>query len=214
MNTISRLLTGTMVAGAVLMVQAQKADSKSKTILDAVAKNYKSKKNSYFKFSYGTGNNGKVNKTETGIFYTTPSQYKLKIMGVEQIFDGNKVYNISDEDQEVTIAKASGSEMMFSPTNYLESYKHDFNTSYVGKRNMNGVNADLIKLTPITHNGLKSVYIYINQPKKQIVKIEQYSNDGSVAVIAVKEYKENQNLNDSMFSFNKSDYKNYIVTEL
>lgn len=136
-------------------------------------------------------------------------------MGVEQIFDGKKVYNISEEDQEVTIAKANGSEMMFSPTNYLESYKKDFNTSYVGKRTANGVYSDLIRLTPVEKNsGLESVYIYINQPKKQIVKIEQYASDGSVAVIAVTDYKENQTLNPQMFTFNKGNYKNYIITEL
>ena len=211
---VYKLLTGVFVAGSVMMVQAQKADAKSKQILDGVASNYKSKKNSYFKFTYGSGENGNVNKTETGIFYTTPSQYKLKIMGVEQIFDGSKVYNVSSDDQEVTIAKADGSQQMFSPTNYLDSYKTEYNTSYVGKKSVNGVNADLIKLTPVKNNGLKSVYIFINGPKKQIVKIEQYSSDNSVAVIAVKEYKENQNLDADMFKFNKNNYKNYIITEL
>ncbi len=213
-NIVTIAVSAAFILGTSVQIYAQKADSKSKNILDAVAQNYKSKKNTYFKFSYGTGSNGKVSKTETGIFYSTPAQYKLKIMGIEQIFDGNKVYNISDEDQEVTISKANGSDMMFSPTNYLQSYKKDFNASYVAKRMMNGVNSDLIKLTPTTNNGLKYVYLYINQPKKQIVKIEQYSTDGNVAVIAVKEYKENQSLGSSTFSFNKNNYKNYIITEL
>lgn len=44
-------------------------------------------------------------------------------MGTEQIFDGNKVYSISGDDKEVTIAKPTGSETMFSPLNYIDSYK-------------------------------------------------------------------------------------------
>ncbi len=209
-----KLITGVFVLGSIMMVQAQKADAKSKQILEAVAKNYKAKKNSYFKFSYGTGDNGKVSKTETGIFYTTPSQYKLKIMGIEQIFDGSKVYNISAEDQEVTIAKANGSEMMFSPTNYLNTYKNEYNTSYIGKKSVNGISTDLIKLTPVKSNGLKQVNIFINPSKNQIIRIEQYSSDNSLAVITIQDYKENQNLSTDMFSFNKNNYKNYIVTEL
>lgn len=209
-----KLITGVFVLGSVMMVQAQKADAKSKQILEAVAKNYKAKKNSYFKFSYGTGDNGKVSKTETGIFYTTPSQYKLKIMGIEQIFDGSKVYNISAEDQEVTIAKANGSEMMFSPTNYLNTYKNEYNTSYIGKKSVNGISTDLIRLTPVKSNGLKQVNIFINPSKNQIIRIEQYSSDNSLAVITIQDYKENQNLSTDMFSFNKNNYKNYIVTEL
>lgn len=213
-TTIYKIFAGALIVGNFTNIYAQKSDTKSKQILDAVSQNYKTKKNSYFKFSFGTGDNGKVTKTETGIFYTTPSQYKLKIMGIEQIFDGKKMYNISEEDQEVTIAKADGSEIMFSPTNYLDSYKTDYNTTYVGKKMVNGINADLIKLVPTKNNGLKSVYIFVNQPKKQIVKIEQYSSDNSVSVIAIKEYKENQQLNPDMFTFDKNAYKNYIVTEL
>ena len=211
---ITKISLAVLSLGTVGMVSAQKADAKSKSILDAVAANYKDNANTYFKFAYGTGANGKVTKTETGIFYTTPSQYKLKIMGTEQIFDGNKVYNISAEDQEVTVAKANGGEMMFSPTNYLTSYKKEFNTSYVGKRTVNGVSADMIKLTPVKNNGLKNVYIFVNSPKKQIVKIEQYSSNNDVAVIAIKEYRENQKLSNGMFTFDKNQYRNYIVTEL
>lgn len=212
------LLIKTTTAAATLIfslpVFAQKADAKSKSLLESVAANYRANKNSYFKFVYGTGANGKVTKTETGIFYTTPSQYKLKIMGNEQIFDGNKVYNISAEDQEVTIAKANGSEQALSPTNYLTTYKKDFNTSYVGRRSVNGTSADLIKLTPVKSNGIKSVYIFVDAARKQIVKIEQLSSNNAVTTLAVKEYKANQNLSADMFSFDKNKYKNYIITEL
>ena len=212
-NFIKKISLVALTIGVSGFSFAQKADAKSKSILDAVATNYKANKNTYFKFIYGTGS-GQVTKTQPGIYYTTPSQYKLKIMGIEQIFDGSKIYNISDEDQEVTIAKANGNEMMFSPTSYLNSYKKEYNTSYVGKRTVNGVGADLIKLTPVKNNGLKSVFIYVDSSKKQILKVEQVSTNKDVAVIAVKEYKANQNLAADMFQFNKNKYKNYIITEL
>jgi hypothetical protein len=35
-------------------------------------------------------------------------------MDTEQIFDGNKIYNINTEDMEVTVAKPNGSSTMFS----------------------------------------------------------------------------------------------------
>ncbi len=194
-------------------VNAQKIDAKSKAILDAVTKNYKANSNSYFKFIYGSGN-GKITKTETGIFYSSTDKYKLKIMGTEQIFDGNKIYNISAEDHEVTIAKPNGKEMMFSPLNYLESYNKDYNVKYLGKINVNGVNSDKIQLLPIKDNGLKYVYLYVNSSKNELVKLEQFSKDNSISVISIKDYKENQKLSADMFTFNKNQYKNYIITEL
>ena len=202
-----------MAFGSIGFANAQKIDAKSKTILDGVTKNYKANNNSYFKFVYGSGN-GKITKTEPGIFYSQGDKYKLKIMGTEQIFDGNKVYNISSDDHEVTVAKPNGGEMMFSPLNYLESYSKDYNVKYLGKINVNGVYSDRIKLTPIKDNGLKYVYLYVNSAKNQLVKLEQFSNDNSISVIAMKDYKANQKLSGDLFSFDKNQYKDYIITEL
>lgn len=193
---------------------AQKIDAKAKNLLDAVAKTYKSKNNVYFKFVYGTGTGKSVTKTEPGIFYSAGDRYKLKIMGTEQIYDGNKIYNISAEDQEVTIAKPSGSEQMFSPLTYIEEYKKGYNVQYLGKITVNGVNADRIKLTPTKNNGIKEVNLFVNSAKNQLVKLEQFGKDNSVSVIAISDYKENQKLNNSLFTFDKEQYRNYIVTEL
>ena len=195
-------------------ISAQKIDAKAKTILEAVSDNYKAKDNVYFKFVYGTGNGKTVTKTEPGIFYSAKDKYKLKIMGTEQIYDGKKIYNISTEDQEVTIATPTGKEQMFSPLTYIEEYKKGYNVKYVGKVKVNGVTADKIQLIPTTKNGIKSVNLFVNDSKKQLVKMEQFSTDNSVSVIAISDYRINQNLNSSMFGFDKSQFKNYIVTEL
>ena len=184
-NVLKKIALAVFTVGAVASFSAQKIDAKAKAILDAVATNYKSKENVYFKFVYGTGSGKKVTKTEPGIFYSAKDLYKLKIMGTEQIFDGNKIYNISEEDQEVTVAKPSGSE-----------------------------HADYIKLTPTKNNGIKEVNLFVNAAKKQLVKIEQFSNDNAVSVIAISNYKENQKLSSTMFTFDKEQYKNYFVTEL
>lgn len=193
---------------------AQKIDTKAKSILEAVSKNYKSKDNVYFKFVYGTGTGKKVTKTEPGIFYSSQEKYKLKIMGTEQIYDGNKIYNISAEDQEITIAKPTGNEQIFSPLNYIEEYKKGYTVKYLGKTNINGVNADYIKLIPTQKNGIKEVNLFINDSQKRLIKLEQFSTDDSVSVIAISDYRENQNLSDNTFSFDKNQYKNYIITEL
>ncbi|PQA93008.1 hypothetical protein B0A69_12655 [Chryseobacterium shigense] len=213
-NIISKVIAGSLVIGAVGFAEAQKIDAKAKKILDDITANYNSKKNSYFKFSFGTGLNGQVNKTEPGIYYSAGDKYKLKIMDTEQIFDGNKIYNINADDMEVTVAKPNGSSSMFSPINYLSTYRNDYNVTYNGKKNVNGVNADFIKLTPVKSNGIQYVYIFVDSVKKQIVKLEQHGNNKDVAVIAIKEYKENQTLDPNMFVFDKNKFKNYVITEL
>lgn len=213
-NIISKIILSGLVVGTVGLASAQKIDAKAKKILDDVTANYNSKKNSYFKFSFGSGVNGQISKTEPGIYYAAGDKYKLKIMGTEQIFDGNKIYNINTEDMEVTVAKPNGSAAMFSPINYLTTYRKDYNVTYNGKKTVDGVSADFIKLTPVKDNGLEAVYIFVNSAKKQMLKLEQHGNNKDIAVIAIKEYKENQNLDPNMFVFDKNKFKNYIITEL
>lgn len=213
-SILKKITVGVFVLGTAATFSAQKIDAKAKSILDAVSSNYKAKNNVYFKFVYGTGHNKKVTKTEPGIFYSAQDKYKLKIMGTEQIFDGNKVYNISTEDQEVTVAKPTPDYQIFSPLNYVEEYKKGYNVKYLGKITVNGVKTDHIKLIPTNNNGIKEVNLFVNDAKKQLVKLEQFSADNSVSVIAISDYKENQTLSNSMFSFDKNQYKNYLITEL
>ena len=213
-NTWSKISLGILIVAASASFSAQKIDAKAKTILDAISTQYKSKNNVYFKFVYGTGNSKKITRTEPGIFYSAKDKYKLKIMGTEQIFDGKKLYNISAEDQEVTVAKPTGNEQMFSPLNYIEEYKKGYNVKYMGKLMVHGVKSDYSKLTPTSKNGIQEVNLFVNDAKKQIVKVEQFSTDKSVSVIAISDYKENQNLSSALFNFDKDQYKNYLVTEL
>ena len=211
-NILKKFTLGIFALGTAASFSAQKIDAKAKSILDAVSSNYKAKNNVYFKFVYGTGNGKNVTKTEPGVFYSAKNKYKLKIMGTEQIFDGSKIYNISAEDQEVTVAKPTGNEQMFSPLNYIEEYKKGYNVKYVGKVRVNGVNTDYIKLSPTKNNAINEVNLFVNTAKNQLVKLEQFSTDNSVSVIAISDYRENQSLSNSMFSFDKAQYKNYIVT--
>ena len=213
-NILKKVTLGIFALGTAASFSAQKVDAKAKSILDAVSSNYKAKNNVYFKFVYGTGNGKNVTKTEPGIFYSAKNKYKLKIMGTEQIFDGSKIYKFWAEDQEVTVAKPTRNEQMFSPLNYIEEYKKGYNVKYVGKVRVNGVNTDYIKLSPTKNNGIREVNLFVNTAKNQLVKLEQFSTDNSVSVIAISDYRENQNLSNSMFSFDKAQYKNYIVTEL
>ncbi len=204
MNIIKKILL-LFITGVFVIVSAQKVDNKAKNILDAVSAHYKSKNAIYFKFIYAT-----AGKNEMGDFYASKDKYRLKIMGSEQIFDGNKIYNINEEEQEVTISKSNGGENVLSPMSYLEAYKKNYNIIYVSKKN----NQDIIKLTPIKNNKIKQVLLYINFTKKQIEKVEQYTANNTKTSIIISQYKENIAVSSSVFSFNKNQYKNYFITEL
>ncbi len=195
------------------VASAQKSDAKSKQLLEEVKSYYNSNANNYFKFSFGSGT-GTSLRSQPGIFYSSGAKYRLKIMGIEQIYDGNKIYNISQNDSEITIAKPSPGSALFSPINYLNTYSKEYNLSYDGKKSVNGIQADVVKLTPVKSNGIAAVYLYINSAAKQMVKLEQYATNKNLSIISITQFIPNQKLDPGMFVFSKSKYKNYIITEL
>ena len=103
---------------------------------------------------------------------------------------------------------------MFSPLNYIDSYKNGYTVQYMGKKKRWRNQCRLYKMTPVSNNGIKYVNLFVNSAKKQLVKLEQFSENNEVAVIEISKYIENQNLSPSTFTFNKINYKNYLITEL
>jgi len=188
---------------------AQKVDDKAKSILDAVSENYKQKDNTYFKFTYTI-----PNKVQNGTFYTSGDKYKLKINDTEQIFDGNKVYSINRKDKEITIAKPNSNKVINSPLSYIDAYNDGYNVEYLGKKRVGKMQVDHIKMIPVDNGDEKYVNVYIDSSKKRLVKLEQILDNKEEETIEVTKYLENQKLSESTFSFNKADYKNYIITEL
>jgi len=213
MNYILKKLSLGILALSFTFSFAQSINPKAKSILDAVSANYKSHQNNSFAFIYGIGMN-KITKNESGYFYSSGEKYSLKIGNTEQIFDGNKVYNINSEDHEVTIAKPTKDDVLFSPFGYLEAYKEGYNLVYVGKKDIHGVSTDHIRLTPTTNNGMKYVNLFVDSGKKELLKLEQYGTDGSISLILVKSYAPGASIDSSKFQFDPSKYGKYLITEL
>ncbi|MDO4762912.1 MAG: outer membrane lipoprotein carrier protein LolA [Flavobacteriaceae bacterium] len=208
MNLLKNLFV-VLFIGGLNTLYAQKIDPKAKRTLDMVSSNYQSKKNICLKFSYTIGKS-RTTQNQTGIFYASKDRFRFKMMGNEQIFDGKKIYNINEEEQEITIAKPTQNSSSLSPINYIESYKKGHHISLFSKKN----NEEVIKLVPVKNNGIKQVLLYINPTKKQVQKIEQFSNDNTLTKLIITEYKENLTLKPNLFSFDKNLYKNYLITEL
>ena len=70
-HIISKVILSGFVVGTMGFANAQKIDAKAQKILDDITANYNSKKNTYFKFSFGSGANGQVEKSEPGIYYAS-----------------------------------------------------------------------------------------------------------------------------------------------
>ena len=76
------------------------------------------------------------------------------------------MYNISKEDQEVTIAQPNGSEKHF-PYQLFDEYKTGYTVTYAGKSG----GLDLIKMVPVKDNGVKVWFCTSIRLKSRLLKL-------------------------------------------
>lgn len=102
-NKIKSILFTLLAFG---MLQAQNQDPKAKALLQLVNEKVNSYQNIQIDFSYVLENELENIRQETrGKLTVEGDKYVLEILGIQRIFDGQKLFTISPEDEEVTISE-------------------------------------------------------------------------------------------------------------
>ena len=80
-------------------------NSDAELLLNKVSENIKSYENIYINYAYTLQNlEEDINQTNNGSFVTENDSWRFEMLGVTRIFDGEKLYSISPDDEEVTIS--------------------------------------------------------------------------------------------------------------
>ena len=192
-----------------LSASAQNATA-AKKLLDEVSAKTKSYSNMVIDFSYSNGKQEMPGKATI-----QGEKYVVDFMGLTQIFDGNKMYIINPNDEEVTVASAQNAD---SPTvsvaGLLSFYQKGYTYVWDKKQNTNGKTIQYIKLVPTNKKDVKEIYLGIDTQKKQIYNRTDVYKNGSKSIITVNSFKTNQSLSKNHFTFTKSKYPNYYINNL
>ena len=107
---------------------SQEADEAEK-LLNKVSENIKSYDNIYINYTYTLSNlEEDINQTNKGSFVTENDNWKFVMLGVTRIFDGDKLYTISPDDEEVTISTQNpDDETTITPNKMLYFYEEGYN---------------------------------------------------------------------------------------
>jgi len=103
------------------------AQNKANTLLNEVSEKVKSYDNISLDFKYTLENTSENIKQETkGDVVMQADKYRLNILGVTRLFDGQTLYAISTEDEEVTISSDNDDENdAITPSKMLSFMKTD-----------------------------------------------------------------------------------------
>ena len=192
-------------------------DTKAKTLLDEVSQKAKSYENISIDFKYVLDNSAENIKQETrGDVVMQGNKYRLNILGATRIFDGNTLYSISPDDEEVTISSdVSNEDSNITPSKMLSFYEDGYTYNMNIIQDVKGRKIQYVKLTPIDSNSeIKNVLLGIDAQTKHIYNLIEVGKNGTKTTLTVNSFKTNEPISKSLFTFDKNKYKDYYINKL
>ncbi|EDM42935.1 gliding motility-related protein; possible outer membrane protein [unidentified eubacterium SCB49] len=200
---------------SVSFVQAQEM----KSLLNEVSQKVKSYDNIEIAFKYNLSNSKEnVNQDTKGNVTLSGNKYVLNMLGTTRIFDGNNIYTIVPEDEEVTISAYNPEEdTEITPSKMLTFYEKGYNFKKDISQTVKGRKIQYVKLIPIDPNAeIKNILLGIDVQTKHIYRLIQTDTQGTKYTLTVNSFKTNQPLSKSMFTFDQEKYskEGYYINRL
>lgn len=191
------------------MAMSQNSD-KAKTLLDEVYTKVKGYENIFVDFKYVLNNEEADISSETrGDVTLQGDKYLFNYLGTQQLYDGNKVYTIVPENEEVTIENKSDEQNTLTPSKMLTFYKEGHSYTWDIEQKVNGRKIQYVKLVPMDTNAeIKSILMGVDAETKHIYKLIYTGKNGTKTTITVNSFKTNQPLSKTLFTFDEAKYKN------
>jgi len=186
-------------------------------LLNKVSENIKSYSNIYINYTYTLFNSEEdINQTNKGSFVTEDDKWKFVMLDVTRIFDGDKLYTISPDDEEVTISTQNpDDESTITPNKMLYFYEEGYNfemdiVQYVGRKKI-----QYVKLIPMDSDAeIKYILLGVDIEFSQIYKVIETGINDTQTTIAIVDFEINLPLEESLFVFDKEKYKDYYMNIL
>ncbi len=187
----------------------------AKKLLDDVSSNLISFENLSFDFSYVLENRPENIRQETnGSATISDNLYKIIFLGNEQIFDGEKIYTIVPENEEIMISSPEDSSDfgLLNPSELFVFYKTGYSYQWDIKQSVKGVPIQYIKLIPSEENlDIKYLLIGIDLRSKLIYKLIEIGKSGTITTLTLKNIRTNLNLSQDFFSLDTDKYPDYYI---
>lgn len=190
----------------------------AKKLLDQVAEKVKSYDNIYIEFEHKIDNTeANIHQANNGDATLKGDLYHFNYLGVEQFFDGDKIYMVVHEDEEVVIKQPnSEDDTTLTPSKMFTFYEKGFTYEMDIVQKVKGKKIQFVKLTPTDKESeLSNVLVAINKKTKQITKVIETGKDGTVTTYTINKFITNQTLSDALFTFDRKSFedKDYYISE-
>ncbi|MBF11254.1 MAG: hypothetical protein CMC63_03415 [Flavobacteriaceae bacterium] len=198
-----------------LILKAQSPEI-AKNLLDEVSNTLASFENVSFDFTYILENRPENIRQETEGFATISGElYKINFLGNEQLFDGEKIYTIVPENEEINISSnEDDSDFGINPLELLIFYKNGYAYQWDIKQNIMGRSIQFIKLIPNKENkDLKYLLLGIDMKTKLIYRLIEIGSSETRTTLTLRNIKTNTSLTNDFFKFDENKYSDFYINE-
>ena len=190
-------------------------------LLNKVSENIKSYENIYINYAYTLKNlEEDISQTNNGSFVTENDNWRFEMLGVTRIFDGDKLYSISPDDEEVTISSQDPEdETTITPNKmlyfYEDGYYFEMDESRLIGNGQFRKKIQYVKLVPKDSEAeIKYILLGIDTEFNQIYEVIETGKNETVTTISIVDFEFNLPLDANLFVFDKDKYKDYYMNIL
>ena len=165
-------------------------------------------KDAYYRFNIISENENDLFPI-SGELYIKKEKYFIDTEEIDQIFDGDKLYTIIHENEEIIVSSDSNTFFNFTPNQIFNFFKDDFEIVIEETQDFSW---NLIARNLIQEDLVYKIIIDSNL--LSIKKIDIKNRDNVIlSSFLTLSYKYNLSLPSSLFKFDKNKYNDYMLIE-
>jgi outer membrane lipoprotein-sorting protein len=177
----------------------------SQNFVDEFIEHYNEVNDYVLEFEYISKNHNEILFKNEGVLMVKKNKFRILIDQVLFIYDGKKYFNIINENKEVNVLKS----------NELSNYLIPSNLSKYLSKNRDKIEVSIGKEITIRYrDDFDNKFIVLVDKEYNIKRIDQKLTDTYMNSIFFNKILFDQNLNESLFKFKRTDYKDYYINEL
>tara|TARA_B100000927_G_scaffold35610_1_gene25567 strand:- start:84 stop:713 length:630 start_codon:yes stop_codon:yes gene_type:complete len=177
-------------------------------VLEDVMNNAINIEDAYYKFNITSENENDLFPI-SGELYIKKDKYFIDSEEIDQIFDGNKLYTIIHENQEIIITSDSNTFFNFTPKQVYNFFKDDFEIEIEESQD---ISYNLIARNLINKDLFYKIIIDSNLLFVKKIEIKNRDNQ-TISSFLTLSYKFNLSLPSSLFKFDKNKFNKYELIE-
>ena len=188
-------------------------DSSAKILLDEVSAATDAHEAIYISFDYNLNNKAEnIQENTAGELTLKKNQYTLSFMGINQISDGENVWTIIEDDEEIQISEIDlDDENTLTPSNLLKRYEEGF-IYQMKEKNGKLQTIELLPENPEDVDYLK-IQLIVDTQLKQIMKLKQFGNNLTESEYIIKQFSPTI-IDDNAFILNTSNFPGFDIVDL